>query len=93
MMIKKVQINVSGRVQGVGFRFFTYQQAQKLNLVGYVQNLDNGDVEIIAQGDNLQISKLIKWIESGGSASASISLVNIVELKPQNDLTSFNVRY
>ncbi|WP_141673640.1 MULTISPECIES: acylphosphatase [unclassified Gilliamella] len=92
-MIKKVKINVNGRVQGVGFRFFTYQQAQKLNLVGYVQNLDNGDVEIIAQGDNLQISKLIKWIENGGPASASISLVNIVELKPQNDLTSFNVRY
>ncbi|OCG39022.1 hypothetical protein A9G28_10390 [Gilliamella sp. Fer1-1] len=91
--MKKVKINVNGRVQGVGFRFFTYQQAQKLNLVGYVQNLDNGDVEIIAQGDNLQISKLIKWIESGGPASASISLVNIVELKPQNDLTSFNVRY
>jgi acylphosphatase len=92
-MIKKVKINVNGRVQGVGFRFFTYQQAQKLNLVGYVQNLDNGDVEIIAQGDNLQISKLIKWIENGGPASASISLVNIVELKLQNDLTSFNVRY
>ncbi|OCG15876.1 hypothetical protein A9G45_05995 [Gilliamella sp. HK2] len=91
--MKKVKINVNGRVQGVGFRFFTYQQAQKLNLVGYVQNLDNGDVEIIAQGDNLQISKLIKWIENGGPASASISLVNIVELKPQNDLTSFNVRY
>ncbi|OCG33572.1 hypothetical protein A9G29_04075 [Gilliamella sp. Fer2-1] len=93
MMIKKVQINVSGRVQGVGFRFFTYQQATKQGLVGYVQNLDNGDVKIIAQGDNLQIAKLIQWIESGGPASASISLVNIVELKPQNDLTSFNVRY
>ncbi|WP_141671416.1 acylphosphatase [Gilliamella sp. Gris1-4] len=92
-MIKKVKINVSGRVQGVGFRFFTYQQAQKLGLVGYVQNLDNGDVEIIAQGDSLQISKLIKWIENGGPASSCISHVNIFELLPQNDLTSFNVRY
>ncbi|SCC15059.1 acylphosphatase [Gilliamella bombicola] len=92
-MIKKVKINVKGRVQGVGFRFFTYQQAQKLGLVGYVRNLENGDVEIIAQGDHLQIAKLTKWIENGGPASSRISHVKIYELLPQNDLTSFNVRY
>ncbi|WP_081300115.1 acylphosphatase [Gilliamella sp. Choc5-1] len=92
-MIKKVKIDISGLVQGVGFRFFTYQQAQKLGLVGYVQNLDNGNVEIIAQGDSSQIEKLIQWIENGGPASSRISHVNICELSPQNNLTSFNVRY
>ncbi|OCG13345.1 hypothetical protein A9G24_07965 [Gilliamella sp. App6-5] len=92
-MIKKVKINVSGRVQGVGFRFFTYQQAKTLGLVGYVRNLENGDVEIIAQGDDLQIAKLTKWIENGGPASSRISHINICELLLQNDLTSFNVRY
>ncbi|OCG20114.1 hypothetical protein A9G22_01735 [Gilliamella sp. App2-1] len=91
--MKKVKINVGGRVQGVGFRFFTYQQAQKLGLVGYVRNLDNGDVEIIAQGDSLQIAKLTQWVKNGGPASSRISCVNICELLPQNDLTSFNVRY
>lgn len=91
--MKKVKINVRGRVQGVGFRFFTYQQAQKLGLVGYVRNLDNGDVEIIAQGDHLQIAKLTKWIENGGPVSSHISHINICELLPQDDLTSFNVRY
>ncbi|MWN32537.1 acylphosphatase [Gilliamella sp. Pra-s60] len=92
-MIKKIKIDVSGFVQGVGFRFFTYQQAQKLGLVGYVRNLDNGNVEIIAQGDSLQIAKLTQWIENGGPVSSRISYVNICELSPQNDLTSFNVRY
>ncbi len=92
-MIKQVKIRVSGRVQGVGFRFFTYQQAVKLGLVGYVRNLDNGDVELVAKGDDLIISKLIQWIERGGPTSARITGIDVSEQPPQNDLTSFNVRY
>lgn len=92
-MIKQVKIRVSGRVQGVGFRFFTYQQAVKLGLAGYVRNLDNGDVELVAKGDDLIISKLIQWIEQGGPTSARITGIDVTEQPPQNDLTSFNVRY
>ena len=92
-MIKQVKIRVSGRVQGVGFRFFTYQQAVKLGLAGYVRNLDNGDVELVAKGDDLIISKLIQLIERGGPTSARITGIDVSEQPPQNDLTSFNVRY
>ena len=92
-MIKQIKIRVSGRVQGVGFRFFTHQQAQKLGLVGYVKNLDNGDVEIVAQGDSVQISKLTEWLEHGGPVSARISNINIDQSSVQEDLTSFKVRY
>lgn len=92
-MIKQIKIQVSGRVQGVGFRFFTYQQAKKLNLLGYVKNLDNGDVEIIALGESMKIDSLIHWLNSGGPTSAKISNIKIIQLAPQNDLTSFNVRY
>ncbi|MCX8584793.1 acylphosphatase [Gilliamella sp. B3023] len=92
-MIKQVIIRVSGRVQGVGFRFFTYQQAVKLGLAGYVRNLDNGDVELVAKGDDLIISKLIQWIERGGPTSARITGIDVSEQPPKNDLTSFNVRY
>ena len=92
-MIKQIKIRVSGRVQGVGFRFFTHQQAQKLGLVGYVKNLDNGDVEIVAQGDSVQISKLTEWLEQGGPVSARINNINIDQSSVQEDLTSFKVRY
>lgn len=93
MMIKQIKIQVSGRVQGVGFRFFTYQQAKKLNLLGYVKNLDNGNVEIIALGESKQIDSLVNWLNSGGPTSAKISNIKIIQMVPQNDLTSFNVRY
>ncbi|MCX8595888.1 MULTISPECIES: acylphosphatase [unclassified Gilliamella] len=92
-MIKQIKIQVSGRVQGVGFRFFTYQQAKKLNLLGYVKNLDNGNVEIIALGESKQIDSLVNWLNSGGPTLAKISNIKIIQMVPQNDLTSFNVRY
>ena len=44
-------ILVSGRVQGVGFRYRTYYLAQNLGLTGWVQNLDDGRVEMELQGD------------------------------------------
>ncbi|MCX8573763.1 acylphosphatase [Gilliamella sp. B2717] len=92
-MIRLIKIIVSGSVQGVGFRFFTYQQAVKIGLVGYVKNLENGAVEIIAQGNNQQISQLILWFEHGGPRSARITQINMSELPLQENLTSFNVRY
>ena len=92
-MIRQVKIRVSGRVQGVGFRFFTYQKATKLGLVGYVKNLDNGEVEIVAQGDNISIAKLIQWLEQGGPVSARITAINVTELIPENQLNAFNIKY
>ena len=92
-MIRQVKIRVCGRVQGVGFRFFTYQQVTKLGLVGYVKNLDNGDVEIVAQGDNISINKLLQWVEQGGPASARITAINVTELIPEKQLNAFNIRY
>jgi len=92
-MIRQVKIRVSGRVQGVGFRFFTYQKATKLGLVGYVKNLDNGEVEIVAQGDNISIAKLIQWLEQGGPVSARLTEINVTELIPENQLNAFNIKY
>ena len=55
-MIRK-EFLVSGKVQGVGFRFFCKYQASLLSLTGYAKNLDNGDVQIEVQGDELSIKK------------------------------------
>lgn len=68
-----VKIQVSGRVQGVGFRYFTFQQARKLNLTGYVYNLADGRVEIVACGRQQDIDALLKWLEQGGPPSAKIT--------------------
>lgn len=59
------QFLIFGRVQGVGFRFFTWQQAQKIGLSGTVRNRDDGSVEVIAQGSEKQLTQLKQWLLQG----------------------------
>ena len=59
------QFFIFGRVQGVGFRFFTLQQAGKLGLKGTVRNRIDGSVEIIAQGSENQIALMRAWLLDG----------------------------
>ena len=64
MMITK-QFFIFGRVQGVGFRFFTLQEASKLGIKGTVRNRIDGSVEVIAQGTEDQISLMRAWLLDG----------------------------
>ncbi|MDG6896509.1 hypothetical protein A6A19_00450 [Actinobacillus delphinicola] len=57
--MKVVRILVTGCVQGVGFRFYTKRLADQLELVGTVQNLSNGGVEIIVKGESAIVQKFI----------------------------------
>ena len=59
------RINIQGRVQGVGFRWFTMQIAQQLNLSGYVMNLRNGDVEVFVQGDEPIVQEFMDKLRHG----------------------------
>jgi acylphosphatase len=56
---------VSGRVQGVGFRYRTYHKALTNGLAGWVRNLDDGRVEFLAQGQTEKLDAFASWIERG----------------------------
>jgi acylphosphatase len=56
---------VSGRVQGVGFRYFVKRQADSARLSGYVRNLSDGRVEFLLQGDRRTVEKVIEKIQTG----------------------------
>lgn len=67
-----VHLLVSGRVQGVGFRFFTINHANRYGLTGWVKNLPNGSVEILAEGSPEALSLFVERVQEGPS-SARIS--------------------
>ena len=60
-------IVISGRVQGVGFRFFAQHNAIKYSLTGYVRNMDNGMVELQIQGSDNNITKFLSVIKKGNT--------------------------
>lgn len=62
-------VKISGRVQGVGFRHFTRQNAQDLGITGWVRNERNGDVEAVLQGDEENVQKMIERLRSGPRTS------------------------
>jgi len=60
---------VSGMVQGVGFRFHTCHEGNKRGLTGYAQNLDNGDVKVVACGEEHLVLSLKEWLKKGPRTS------------------------
>jgi acylphosphatase len=79
----QARIFVLGFVHGVGFRGFVKSNARKLNLKGWVQNTDDGRVEVVAQGSKEEIEKLIKLCEKGPFLSEVKSVV--VEWEKQEE--------
>jgi acylphosphatase len=60
----RLTARVSGRVQGVGFRWYVRQHAEALGLVGTATNLPNGDVEVVAEGPREAAEKLLGILRS-----------------------------
>ena len=85
-------ILISGKVQGVGFRHFTRQNAMKLGVRGYAKNLPNGKVEVVAEGYKATLDKFLKILWKGPSASRVEDVK--VEARPHSgEYTSFGVKY
>ncbi len=82
---------VKGRVQGVGFRYFTYREARSLGIKGWVKNLSSGDVEIHAEGNDESVSAFQSRIESG----PLMATVNEVEVEPvaAENVEDFAIRH
>ena len=91
-MNKRVHVFVSGRVQGVFFRACTRDKAQELNLLGYVKNLPDGRVKVVAEGNVDAIEALVEWSNQGPS-DATVSKVEVVEKEFLNEFTDFAVRF
>jgi len=67
MKNKAVILKIYGKVQGVGFRFYTHKKAQELDLTGFVQNKADGSVYIEADGDADKLELFILWCDEGPS--------------------------
>ncbi|MGH2574106.1 MAG: acylphosphatase [Ignavibacteria bacterium] len=85
-----VKITVSGRVQGVGYRYYVYHVAQALNLNGYAKNLFNGDVEIYAEGRKEFLNDLINKARKGPSHSY-VEDIKIEWLEFKNKYNDFEI--
>jgi acylphosphatase len=63
----RLTARAEGRVQGVGFRAAVWRQATRLGLSGWAANLDDGSVEVVAEGPRARCQELLAWLEGGGT--------------------------
>lgn len=81
---------VSGKVQGVSFRQYTSEEAERLDLDGWVRNLPDGRVEVLVEGEESVVRELEAWL-SIGSPLAEVEAVELQEQSLQG-ITGFVIR-
>lgn len=86
---------VRGRVQGVGFRWWTRARAKELGLVGFARNLDDGRVEVCAQGERARVEELERLLSeqpSGADRPGRVQSCVAQWGAPREGLTGFDER-
>ena len=86
----KKLIIITGKVQGVGFRYWLYSAAIQRNIDGWVRNKISGEVEALLVGNDMEINKLIKLCERG-PATSEVTKVKVQSYKKEYLKKSFDI--
>jgi acylphosphatase len=92
VILRQLHAIITGRVQGVSFRYNAQREARRLALTGWVRNLPDGTVETLAEGEDAQIEQFAVWLRQGPPGA----LVTGVDAHWNNALlkfTSFEILY
>lgn len=88
----RMEATVKGLVQGVFFRQYTLQEAQRLGLFGWVANLPDGSVRVVAEGDEAILRRLLDFLHKG-SPAARVDTVAVEWSAAAGEFNAFRVRY
>lgn len=88
----RAHVYISGRVQGVSFRYYTQRQASAYNVAGWVRNLPDGRVEAVFEGEEAAVNHMVAWCRRGPSGAYVTDLR--VENEPcEGEFRYFSVKY
>lgn len=88
---QRAHVFISGRVQGVGYRFSTRSQAKHLGIAGWVRNLPDRRVEAVFEGPAAAVEAMIRWCHRG-PLDAAVTDVAVDQEQPQG-LQGFDILY
>jgi acylphosphatase len=89
--VNTLHVRVTGRVQGVGFRWFVREKARRLGLAGWVRNLPDGSVEVIASGDAGQLELLRGQLRRGPNGASVDALLELASQPAEPMQTPFGI--
>ena len=83
---------VSGRVQGVGFRYSAVREARSLGILGTIANLPDGGVAVSAEGDSHRLQRFLDWLHKG-PPGAYVSGVEVSWAPPTGSYARFDIEF
>jgi len=86
------EILISGRVQGVGFRFYVHQKASEIGIKGWVKNTVDGNVLVVAQCDESVINTFLDFLYIGPPLSR-VDRISKHKMDSLSDFNNFSVKY
>jgi len=89
---RRVEAEAHGRVHGVGFRYFVQREAQRLGLGGWVRNLRSGSVQLVAEGPEKELKKLLEVVRRG-PPMAWVERVDVKWREPKGNGGPFEITY
>ena len=91
-VIERLDAHIVGRVQGVGFRHFTTQQARRLGVDGWVRNEPDGGVRVVAEGPRDVLEQFLERLREG-PAGARVQMIHQTWETASGELAGFSARY
>lgn len=88
----RLWLRVTGRVQGVGFRYSAMGEARRLAVTGWVRNTYDGAVELMAEGARDQLQQLVAWCHAG-ARGALVTNVEERWLEHRGEFSGFQIRH
>ena len=92
MAIKRLHLVIHGKIQGVYFRDYTKAEALSLGVAGWIQNMSNGTVEAVIEGESELVDKMLAWLEVG-SPGSEVEKIVAREERPYGETGAFNIRF
>jgi len=89
--MESIHLEISGRVQGVGFRWFVVDKARRLQLSGWVKNRPDGNVEIAASGKSEALAQLESAVSSGPPGAQVKKVSKLSEVAPDSLQSPFAI--
>lgn len=90
--MQTIALHIQGKVQQVGFRYYTQRMAQSLGVCGWVRNRPDGSVEALVQGPSESLEKLIHWCHQGPPA-ANVEKVDAQIQENASLFDEFEIKY
>jgi acylphosphatase len=82
-----------GRVQGVGYRYFVTDCARETGVSGYVKNMPDGSVTIVAEGDDDALDTFVGMVKTHSDSAIRLDTLEVTRSKPTGEFSGFGIRF